>query len=86
MSGRNASAYIMGAYEHPLRIAPDKTVAQLHAEVARGALADAGLSKDDVEDTFALATLQAWAACPWSTTWASSRGTWTPQRPAVPPT
>jgi acetyl-CoA C-acetyltransferase len=52
MSGRNASAYIMGAYEHPLRIAPDKTVAQLHAEVARGALADAGLSKDDVDGYF----------------------------------
>jgi acetyl-CoA C-acetyltransferase len=52
MSGRNASAYIMGAYEHPLRVAPDKTVAQLHAEVARGALADAGLSKDDVDGYF----------------------------------
>ena len=34
-------AYIAGAYEHPTRHAPDKTVAQLHAEVALGALADA---------------------------------------------
>ena len=36
-------AYIAGAFEHPTRHAPDKTVAQLHAEVALGALADAGL-------------------------------------------
>ena len=32
-------ACIAGAYEHPTRKAPDKTVAQLHAECARGALA-----------------------------------------------
>lgn len=42
-------AYIAGAYEHPTRKAPDKSVAQLHAECARGALADAGLTKDDVD-------------------------------------
>ena len=42
-------AYIAGAYEHPTRKAPDKSVAQLHAECARGALEDAGLSKDDVD-------------------------------------
>ena len=30
-------AYIAGAYEHPIRRADDKSVAQLHAEVARGA-------------------------------------------------
>ena len=35
-------ACIVGAYEHPTRKAPDKTVAQLHAECARGALAEAG--------------------------------------------
>ncbi len=45
-------AYIMGAYEHPTRKAPDKSVAQLHAEVAAGALADAGLTKDDVDGYF----------------------------------
>jgi hypothetical protein len=33
-------AYIMGAWEHPTRDAPDKTTAQLHFESARGALAD----------------------------------------------
>src|SRR5579871_2745550 len=45
-------AYIAGAFEHPTRKAPDKSVAQLHAEVARGALADAGLTKDDVDGYF----------------------------------
>lgn len=45
-------AYIAGIYEHPLRKAPDKTVPQLHAEVAKGALADAGLSKSDVDGYF----------------------------------
>ncbi len=49
ISGR---AYIAGAYEHPTRKAPDKSVAQLHAEVAAGALADAGLTKDDVDGYF----------------------------------
>ncbi len=45
-------ACIVGAYEHPARKAPDKSVAQLHAEVAKGALEDAGLSKDDVDGYF----------------------------------
>jgi acetyl-CoA C-acetyltransferase len=45
-------AYIAGAFEHPTRKAEDKSVAQLHAEVARGALADAGLTKDDVDGYF----------------------------------
>ena len=42
-------AYIAGAYEHPDRKIPDKSVAQMHAEVALGALADAGLSLSDVD-------------------------------------
>nr|WP_145546683.1 thiolase domain-containing protein [Variovorax boronicumulans] len=45
-------ACIVGAYEHPTRKAPDKTVAQLHAEVARGALLDAGLTINDVDGYF----------------------------------
>jgi acetyl-CoA C-acetyltransferase len=45
-------AYIVGAYEHPTRKAPDKSTAQLHGEVALGALADAGLTKDDVDGYF----------------------------------
>ncbi|WP_026035741.1 thiolase domain-containing protein [Cupriavidus sp. BIS7] len=48
----NSKAYIVGAYEHPTRKAPDKTVAQLHAESARGALEDAGLSLADVDGYF----------------------------------
>ncbi len=45
-------AYIAGAYEHPLRKAPDHSVAQLHAEVAKGALEDAGLTKNDIDGYF----------------------------------
>ena len=45
-------AYIAGAFEHPTRKADDKSLAQLHAEVAQGALADAGLTKDDVDGYF----------------------------------
>src|SRR3954469_15130060 len=45
-------AYIMGAFEHPTRDAPDKSTPQLHAECAKGALADAGLSKDDIDGYF----------------------------------
>ena len=42
-------AFIVGAYEHPTRHAPDKSLVQLHAEVAIGALADAELSKNDID-------------------------------------
>lgn len=45
-------ALIVGAYEHPDRKIPDKSVAQVHAEVALGALADAGLSLADVDGFF----------------------------------
>ncbi len=47
---RNAS--LVGIYEHPTRKAEDKSVAQLHAEVAAGTLADAGLTKEDVDGYF----------------------------------
>src|SRR5208282_1392547 len=46
------AAYIVGAFEHPTRKASDKSVALLHAECAKGALEDAGLSKDDVDGYF----------------------------------
>jgi len=49
---KNERACIVGAYEHPTRHAPDKSVAQLHAEVARGALQDAGLDASDVDGYF----------------------------------
>ncbi|AZQ68292.1 thiolase domain-containing protein [Silicimonas algicola] len=46
------AACIVGAFEHPTRHAPDKSHAQLHAEVAAGAIADAGLSRDDIDGYF----------------------------------
>ena len=45
-------ACIAGIFEHPTRKAPDKSTAQLHAEVMNGALADAGLAKSDVDGYF----------------------------------
>ncbi len=48
----NGKAYVAGVYEHPTRRAVDKSLAQLHAESALGALADAGLGKDDVDGYF----------------------------------
>jgi len=45
-------AYLAGIYEHPTRHAPDKSTAQLHAEVAKGALEDAGLTKGDIDGYF----------------------------------
>ncbi|HEY1707733.1 MAG TPA: thiolase domain-containing protein [Rhizomicrobium sp.] len=48
----NGKAYIMGAFEHPTRHAPGKSTAQLHVECARGALQDAGLSKNDIDGYF----------------------------------
>lgn len=46
------SACIVGAFEHPTRQADHLSVVRLHAEVAKGALADAGLSKDDIDGYF----------------------------------
>lgn len=51
-SAADGSVYIAGAFEHPTREAPDKSISQLHAEVAAGALDDAGLAKDDVDGYF----------------------------------
>jgi acetyl-CoA C-acetyltransferase len=48
----HGKSYIAGAFEHPTRKAADKSVAQLHAEVALGALADAELSREDVDGYF----------------------------------
>jgi acetyl-CoA C-acetyltransferase len=45
-------AYIAGIFEHPTRHAPDKSLAELHAEVAAGALADAGLNARDIDGYF----------------------------------
>jgi acetyl-CoA C-acetyltransferase len=45
-------AYVVGAWEHPLREIPHLSTAQVHAECARGALEDAGLSFNDVDAYF----------------------------------
>lgn len=45
-------AHIAGAFEHPCRLALGKSTPELHAEVARGALADAGLDMADVDGFF----------------------------------
>ena len=45
-------ASIAGVYEHPRREIPDRSIPQLHAEVALGAVADAGLSLADVDAYF----------------------------------
>jgi acetyl-CoA C-acetyltransferase len=45
-------AFIAGAYEHPGRELPGRSVAQIHAEVALGAVADAGLTLGDVDGYF----------------------------------
>ncbi len=45
-------ACIIGAFEHPTRLAPDKSVAQLHMECALGAVRDAGLTLADIDGYF----------------------------------
>ena len=50
--GIGGKAMIAGAYEHPGRILPDRSTAQIHAEVAVGALGDAGLALADVDGYF----------------------------------
>jgi len=47
-----AKAVIVGAFEHPGRELPELSVAQIHAQVAAGALADAGLEFADVDAYF----------------------------------
>ncbi len=49
---RTAKAHIAGVFEHPTRKAVNKTIPQLHAELAVGVLADAGLQKEDIDGFF----------------------------------
>lgn len=48
----SGKAFIAGIYEHPTRKAVGIPIAQIHAEVAHGALEDAGLGLDDVDGYF----------------------------------
>ena len=45
-------AYVVGAFEHPDRVIPDRSVAQIHGENTAGVLADAGLRLSDVDGLF----------------------------------
>jgi len=45
-------AFIAGAFEHPVRKADGISLAALHADVARGAIADAGITRDLVDGYF----------------------------------
>jgi acetyl-CoA C-acetyltransferase len=45
-------AFIAGIHEHPGRHLPDQSLAEIHARVCAGALADAGLSMSDVDAYF----------------------------------
>jgi acetyl-CoA C-acetyltransferase len=55
-------AYIAGIYEHPRRDIPDRTLAQIHAELALGACADAGISLSDVDAVFTDSTVPGFGA------------------------
>lgn len=48
-------ACVTGIFEHPARVIPDRTASEIHAEVAAGALADAGLTFEDVDGYFCAA-------------------------------
>jgi acetyl-CoA C-acetyltransferase len=48
----NGKAYFVGAFEHPDRVIPDRSVAQIHAENTAGVLADAGLKLSDIDGFF----------------------------------
>ena len=48
----NGAACIAGIYEHPTRKADGLSVLRLHADVAKGALDDAGLTRDDIDGYF----------------------------------
>lgn len=49
MNLADADVYIAGVFEHPKREIPDSSTPRIHAEVAFGALADAGLNWADID-------------------------------------
>jgi acetyl-CoA C-acetyltransferase len=57
-------AFIVGAFEHPTRLAPTKSIAQLHMECAAGALDDAGLDFGDVDGYFCAGDVPGGSALP----------------------
>jgi acetyl-CoA C-acetyltransferase len=61
-------AFIAGIYEHPRRDIPDRSVNQIHAELAVGAVADAGLSLSDVDGSSPTVPRDS-GGCRWPITW-----------------
>ncbi|TCK21908.1 thiolase C-terminal domain-containing protein [Pseudonocardia endophytica] len=56
MSDLRGTVAIVGAYEHPLRIAAEKSEWLMQAESIIGAMGDAGLDRSDVDAFFTVAT------------------------------
>src|SRR5262245_40014817 len=79
-------AYIAGIFEHPTRKADEKSLAQLHAEAAAGALGDAGLTHADVDGYFCAGDAPGLGGSRWPTTWGSRSATSTRPRAAARPT
>ena len=52
MASQERQAAIVGIHEYPLRVAPDVTAMQIKIESVRRALADAGLSWQDVDAVY----------------------------------
>jgi acetyl-CoA C-acetyltransferase len=50
-------AFVAGIYEHPRREIPDRTLTQIHAELALGAVADAGIGLHDIDAVFTDSTV-----------------------------
>src|SRR2546422_3759331 len=59
-------AAVVGVYEHPTRFAPDKSVFQIMAESARGALDDAGLTMRDVDGLFTTGMMGGMGIIAWA--------------------
>ncbi len=49
-------AYVAGAFEHPERVIPTKSIATVYLEILAGVCADAGLSSDDIDSLHASTT------------------------------
>ena len=54
-------AYIMGAYEHPTRDAPNLSTPQIHAESAKGAKFDRNVAFTDANGQRLVTALTTWA-------------------------
>ena len=76
-------AYIAGIFEHPGRELPDLSVPQIHAEVAAGALADAGLGFGDVDAYLCAGDAPGFGPLSMAEYLGCAAPTWTAPRPAA---